>query len=109
MKKLILSLSVLLLVSTLSTTRSFAQGPVISIDVIVGNRPPAPNELNLMRAEEQRHPNIAKAMHDLEDGIKHLHEAPDDFGGHKGQAEADMHQALVSLRKALYFRLYHGG
>jgi hypothetical protein len=108
MKKLILSLSVLLLVSTVAT-RTFAQGPVISIDVIVGNRPPAPNELNLMQAEERAHPNIAKAMHDLENGIKHLHEAPDDFGGHKGQAEADMHQALVSLRKALYFRLYHGG
>jgi|ERR1700678_4135365 hypothetical protein len=106
MKKLILSLSVLLLVSAVST-KSFAQ--VISVDVIIGNRPPAPNELNLMRAEEQKHPNIAKAMHDLEDGIKHLHEAPDDFGGHKGQAESDMHQALVSLRKALYFRLYHGG
>jgi hypothetical protein len=105
MKKLILSLSVLLLVSTVG----FAQGPVISIDVIIGNRPPAPAELSAMQAEERRHPNIAKAMHDLEDGIKHLHEAPDDFGGHKGQAESDMHQALVSLRKALYFRLYHGG
>ncbi len=105
MKKLILSLSVLLLVSAVST-RSFAQGPMISVDVIVGNRPPAPNELNLMRAEENRHPNIAKAMHDLEDGLKHLHEAPDDFGGRKAQAEADMHQALVSLRRALYFRLY---
>ena len=83
MKKLILSLSVLLLVSTLG----FAQGPAISIDVIVGNRPPAPNELNLMRAEERRHPNIAKAMHDIEASMKALHDAPDDFGGHKGQAE----------------------
>jgi len=102
MKKLILSLSVMLLVSTIG----FAQGPMISVDVIIGNRPPAPRELQLMRAEESRHPNIAKAMHDLEDGIKHLHDAPDDFGGRKAQAEADMHQALVSLRKALYFRLY---
>jgi hypothetical protein len=102
MKKLILSLSVLLLVSAVG----FAQGPMISVDVIIGNRPPAPNELQLMRAEEAKHPNIAKAMHDLEDGMKHLHEAPDDFGGHKGQAEADMHQAYISLRKALYFRLW---
>jgi|ERR1700722_15406735 len=102
MKKLILSISVLLLVSAVG----FAQGPMISVDVILGNRPPAPRELNLMKVEERNHPNIAKAMHDLENGIQHLHEAPDDFGGHKGQAEADMHQALVSLRKALYFRLY---
>ena len=102
MKKLILSMSVLLLVSTIG----FAQGPLISVDVIIGNRPPAPNELNLMQAEERKHPNIAKALHDLEDGEKHLREAPDDFGGHKGQAQADMHQAIVSLRKALYFRLW---
>ena len=101
MKKLILPLAVLLLVSTVG----FAQGPMISVDVILG-KAPAPRELNLMKAEERSHPNIAKAMHDLENGIQHLHEAPDDFGGHKGQAEADMHQALISLRKALYFRLY---
>ena len=104
MKKLLFSLFVMLA----ATTFTHAQ-QVIAIDVIVGNRPPAPNELNLMQAEERKHPNITKAMHDLEDGIKHLHEAPDDFGGHKGQAESDMHQALISLRKALYFRLYHGG
>jgi len=78
----------------------------ISIDVIIGNRAPAPNEVNLMRAEEMKHPNITKSMHDLEDAMKHLHEAPNDFGGHKAQAEADMKQAWISLRKALYFRIY---
>jgi hypothetical protein len=102
MKKLILPLTFLLLVSTLG----FAQGPMISIDVIMGNRPPAPNEMNAMRAEERRHPNIAKAMHDIENSMHALHDAPDDFGGHKGQAESDLRQAYISLRKALYFRLY---
>ena len=102
MKKLIFSLSVLLLVSTLG----FAQGPMISVDVILGNRPPAPREMNLMKAEERSHPNIAKAMHDIENSMRALHDAPDDFGGHKGQAEADLRQAYISLRKALYFRLY---
>src|SRR5579872_6234872 len=81
MKKLILSLSLLLLVSTIG----FAQGPVISLDVIIGSRPPAPNELSLMQAEERRHPNIARAMHDIEKSMQSLHDAPDDFGGHKGQ------------------------
>ncbi len=32
---------------------------LISIEVIIGNRPPAPNEAQLMRAEESSHPNIA--------------------------------------------------
>ncbi|HET6255465.1 MAG TPA: hypothetical protein VFE32_15400 [Puia sp.] len=102
MKKLILFLSVMLLASTLG----FAQGPAISIDVILGNRPPAPRERSLMQAEEQRHPNITKAMHDIEASMNALHSAPDDFGGHKGQAEADLRAAYVSLRKALYYRLY---
>ncbi|HTR32012.1 MAG TPA: hypothetical protein VMH27_22225 [Puia sp.] len=102
MKKLILSLSVLLLVSTIG----FAQGPMISVDVIIGNRPPAPRELNLMQAEERQHPNIARAMHDIEKSMQALHDAPDDFGGHKGQAETDLRAAYISLRKALYFRLW---
>jgi hypothetical protein len=84
------------------------QGPAAKIDiqVILGNRPPAPNEANLMRIEENRHPNITKSMRDVGDAMKHLHEAPDDFGGHKAQAEADLKQAWISLRKALYFRIY---
>ncbi|HMC85600.1 MAG TPA: hypothetical protein VKI61_08735 [Chitinophagaceae bacterium] len=102
MKKALFIFSVLMA----SATFTFAQGPRISIDVIIGNRAPAPNEVNLMSREEAKHPNIAKSMHDIEDAMKHLHEAPDDFGGHKGQAETDLKQAWVSLRKALYFRVY---
>jgi hypothetical protein len=102
MKKLMLALSLVVM----SATISIAHPPGISIEVIVGTRPPAPGELQLMKAEENRHPNIAKAMHDMEDAIRHLHDAPDDFGGHKGQAEADLKQGYISLRKALYYRLY---
>lgn len=78
----------------------------INIDVIIGNRPPAPREAQLMRAEEDGHPNITNAMHDIEKSMKALHNAPDDFGGHKAQAESDLKQAWISLRKALYYRLY---
>ena len=104
MKKALVFLSIILA----SVSVSFAQqGAIrINVDVVMGKRPPAPNEARLMQAEETLHPNIAKAMHDLEDGMRHLHDAPDDFGGHKGQAEADMRQAWISLRRALYFRLY---
>jgi len=105
MKKSLFILFVLL--ATVSF--SFAQRPpggMISIEVITGSRPPAPNEAKLMRIEESQHPNISKSMNDISDAMKHLHEAPDDFGGHKGQAEADLKQAWISLRKALYFRIY---
>ena len=59
-----------------------------------------------MRVEEARHPNITRAMHDIEMSLKFLEEAPDDFGGNKGRAITDLRQGWVSLRKALYFRLY---
>ena len=103
MKKLSFLLSLLLV----SASFVFAQSTErINIDVIIGNRPPAPNEAQLMRAEEAGHPNVTNAMHDIEKSMKALHNAPDDFGGHKAQAEADLKAAWVSLRKALYYRLY---
>ena len=58
-----------------------------------------------MRGEEARHRNITKSMHDLEYPLRHLHEAPDDFGGHKAKAGADLKRSWVSLRRALYFRI----
>jgi hypothetical protein len=103
MKKIVLLFSILFISSTCLLAQ---QPPSINIEVIVGNRPPSPNEAQLMRAEEGMHPNITRAMHDIEKSIKSLNEAPDDFGGHKGQAINDLRQGLISLRKALYFRLY---
>ena len=102
MKKVLVFSFLFMAIATISQ----AQPPRISIDVILGNRPPAPSEAQMMRAEEQRHPNIARAMHDIERSMQVLHEAPDEFGGHKAQAESDLRAAYVSLRKALYFRLY---
>jgi hypothetical protein len=103
MKKAILIFSVLIVTASISLAKT---PPMISIDVIIGNRAPAAQELQLMSTEEARHPNITKAMHEMEEAMKRLHEAPDDFGGHKGQAEADLKQAWISLRKALYYRIY---
>jgi hypothetical protein len=102
MKKVLFICSIFMACASLS----YSQPPRIAIEVIIGSRPPAPNEAQLMRAEESRHPNITKAMHDIEMSMRALHDAPDDFGGHKGQAEADLKQAWISLRKALYFRIY---
>jgi hypothetical protein len=103
MKKLVLAVVILVAASSMS----YVKAQMISVDVVIGNRPPAPNEAQLMRAEEQKHPNIAASMHDIEKAMQRLHDAPDDFGGHKAQAESDLRQAYISLRKALYFRLWH--
>jgi hypothetical protein len=37
--------------------------------------------------------------------LKELEAAPDDFGGNTAVATADIHRAIHSLKKALYFRL----
>jgi len=78
----------------------------VDMEVISGNRPPNPEESRRMRAEEQGHPNIVQAMRKIEEAMNSLRDAPDNFGGHKGQAMEDLKKAYVSLRKALYFRLY---
>ena len=104
MKKALFVLTIMIASAHFATAQRVATG--ISLDVVIGNRPPAPAEARLMRMEESKHPNIAKSMHELENAMKHLQEAPDEFGGHKAQAQADLKQAWISLRKALYFRLY---
>ncbi len=105
MKKVVIIFSLFMM----SASLSFAQhGHLmrVDMDVIIGNRGPLPREMKLMKAEENSYPNITKSMHEVENAMKHLQDAPDNFGGHKAQAQADLKQAWVSLRKALYYRLY---
>ena len=45
----------------------------ISADVIFGRRAPNPTEMNAMRAEEMKYPNVARAMHNVEEAINLLH------------------------------------
>ena len=106
MKKIFFFFSALMLSAALSHAQVTVQLPRISVDVIVGNRPPNPKEAQAMRAEEAAHPNIAKAMYNCKSALDALNSAPDDFGGHKAKAVADLRQAYQSLRRALYYRLY---
>jgi hypothetical protein len=58
-----------------------------------------------IQTEDAAHPRLVKAIHEMREALRELREAPDDFGGHKGQAIRDTEQAIHSLRRALYFRL----
>jgi hypothetical protein len=58
-----------------------------------------------IQSEQAAHPKIHKAIKDMEEGLKALEAAPIDFGGNKAAAMKDMHAAIHSLKKALYFRL----
>ena len=101
MKKVFFFFSVCMLSAALSHAQIR-----INADVILGNRAPSPNEAQAMRAEENAHPNIAKAMWNCKSAMDALSNAPDEFGGHKAKAAADLRQAYQSLRRALYYRLY---
>ena len=78
----------------------------VSIEVIIGARPPSKREGELMKEEEEKHPRIVAAMNEIKDTIRLLEDAADNFGGHKKEAIVDLKRSYVSLRKALYFRLY---
>jgi hypothetical protein len=104
MKKAVLIFAII--ISTASLSFAQRHGGFIRMEVINGTRQPNPNEVRLMAIEETNHPNVAKSMHEVEKAMQHLNEAPDEFGGHKAQAQSDLRQAWISLRKALYFRIY---
>ena len=78
----------------------------VRFNVILGKTAPNPAEVTAMHQEEAAHPNIADAMHNIQAAIDHLQAAPDNFGGHKGEALASLQNAYIALRKALYYRLY---
>lgn len=58
-----------------------------------------------IQSERAAHPRLAKTITDLEDADRSLQADPDDFGGHKAKALEDLHTAIHSLKRALYYRL----
>jgi hypothetical protein len=58
-----------------------------------------------MQSEEAAHPGLVRAIHEMQEALKSLQHAPDNFGGNKAQAITDLRAAIHSTRKALYYRL----
>jgi hypothetical protein len=54
--------------------------------------------------EAMEHPRIEKAIHELEDAIDYMQNAPSDFGGYKMKAIRDSKKAVESLKMALRYR-----
>ena len=105
MKKVTL-LAVLLLSSCFIFAQQVTERITINIDVILGKRPPAPNEYQLMQAEEARNPQLVDAMHHLEAAKAMLLERPNEnYGPNRQQALNDVNQAWQSIRRTLYFRI----
>ncbi len=69
-----------------------------------------PQTMSGARADERReewreHPRIVKAVQDMEDAIKYMEAAPQDFGGHKAAAIAASREAVRQLRAAINYRV----
>jgi len=58
-----------------------------------------------IQSERAAHPRIVEAINRMQEAVKEMEAAPDDFGGNKGVAIQDTKKAIHSLKKALYFRL----
>ena len=76
----------------------------LALGVTAGRACAAPPELTV-QSEKQAHPRLADAIRKMEEALHDLEAAPDDFGGNKAAAIRDTHQAIHSLKRALYYRL----
>jgi hypothetical protein len=54
-------------------------------------------------ADDNEHPRIEHAIHELEETIHMLENADHDFGGHREQAIASCREAIHRLREAMEF------
>ena len=54
--------------------------------------------------ETRAHPEMAHAIHVLEDSIAHMQAAPHDFGGHRARTISASRKAIRELREALFYR-----
>lgn len=91
-----------------STTRRFASiGGSIAAALALGALPMLASAAPpySVQSEEAAHPRIVAAIHHMQEALREMQAAPDDFGGHKAIAIHDTQVAIHSLRKALYFRL----
>lgn len=57
-----------------------------------------------VKQEKAQHPHINKAIHELQEAIKELEQAPHDFGGHRTAAVDASRAAITQLQQALQYR-----
>ncbi len=67
--------------------------------------PQASAQMYSMEGERALHPNLTNAERAIQVALRDLINAPEDFGGNKAVAIVDLRRALLSVRRALFFRL----
>jgi hypothetical protein len=75
------------------------------LGLAMGSQPMVASAQETVQSERAAHPDIVRAIQDLQASLRELQSSPSDFGGHKGEAAQQIRHAIHSLKQALYFRL----
>ena len=66
--------------------------------------PPAQAQISF-QSERAAHPNMAMAIDEMNAAYRHMEAAPSSFNGQKAQAMQALRAAIISARRALYYRM----
>jgi hypothetical protein len=67
---------------------------------------PSPAEAQVtFQTERRAHPNMARAIDQMNAAYADMQRSPNDFGGNKAAAMQALQQAIISAKRALYFRM----
>ena len=87
-----------------SLARAIVAGAFVILAAGCVTPPPAQAQISF-EAERAQHPNMARAIDEMNAAYRDMERAPSDFGGQKAQAMQALRSAIISARRALYYRM----
>jgi hypothetical protein len=87
-----------------SLARAIVAGAFVILAAGCVTPPPAQAQISF-ETERREHPNMARAIDEMNAAYRDMERAPSDFGGQKSQAMQALRSAIISARRALYFRM----
>jgi hypothetical protein len=68
--------------------------------------PPTAEAQITYQTERREHPNMARAIDEMVAAYADMGRAPSDFGGQKAAAMQALRSAIISAKRALYYRMH---
>jgi len=87
-----------------SATRAIAAGAFVILAAACVTPPPAQAQITY-QTERAAHPNMARAIDEMNAAYRDMEAAPAEFGGRKAQALQALRTAIIAARRALYYRM----
>ena len=85
--------------------RIIVAGGIFILAVGCVTPPPAEAQVTY-QTERHEHPNMARVVDQMVAAYAEMDRAPSDFGGNKATAMHDLRAAIISAKRALYFRMH---